>query len=445
MFIIAIAVFVLWLLNWLLKPELISSRQKIEAVAAEFEWPKMDITLIVVAALSIYMAIASRRFIPIGAIAACPVIAALLDQAIRMVAARISSPASVRLIVPAMPQGLQKTIIVLAIIATIGFGGFWGAKFYRVYLAPMADDDEHTSVFMRMTASYAKPFAAGAFMRDNHLAGNMFNYWTEGGFIAWMQIPDPNTGKTPLQLFMDGRAQAAYSTEKYDLWMSIMSGNLPTLEHLFRAGKRPSDKDIGNAIDEELRKYNVWCVLMPADQFDTPLMDGLEQHPDWRVVFLSNKEKMLVDIKTKAGEELFMGMLDGTIKYPNEFSRSISSAHTLLFVKDENARQQGFNCALRAFELRPSQVSLIELLTAARYPIFKPKVEAVLKTYVEKFDHDEDSYGQTPGYNNKLVAAIIAANYLERTSNDPRLIEQYSSRSERYKKMQSEAMENSRW
>ena len=222
-----------------------------------------------------------------------------------------------------MPQFLRQYIIAFAVIGVVGFGGFWGAKFYRVYLAPMADDDEHTSVFMRMTASYAKPFAAGAFMRDNQLSGNMFNYWTEGGFIAWMQIPDPNTGKTPLRLFMDGRAQAAYSTEKYDLWMSIMSGRPPALEQILQLGRQPTDKEASNAIGEELGKHNVWCVLMPADQFDTPLMEGLEQHPDWRVVFLTNREKMLVNIKTKVGEELFMGMLDGTTKYPNEFSQSL--------------------------------------------------------------------------------------------------------------------------
>lgn len=445
MFIISIVIFVLWLLNWLLKPELKTSRQKIEAVIAEFAWPKLDIAIIVVAALSIYMAIASRRFIPIAAIAACPVIAFLLDQAIRMIAARISNPARTRLTVPAMPKVLQQLIAILAVIGLLGFGGFWGAKFYRVYLAPMADDDEHTSVFMRMTASYAKPFAAGAFMRDNHLKGNMFNYWTEGGFIAWMQIPDPNTGKTPLQLFMDGRAQAAYSTEKYDLWMSIMSGNLAKLEPLLRAGKRPSDKDIGDAIDEELKKHNVWCVLMPADQFDTPLMDGLEQHPNWRVVFLTNKEKMLVDIETKAGEELFMGMLDGTTKYPNEFSQSLSAAHTLLFVKDENARARGFALAKRAFEVKPSQMALIELLGAARYPEFKPQILSLLKSYIDTIEQQGKMYDQKDGYNNKLVAAIIAANYLERTSNDPRLIESYRDKSQEYKGKQSEAMENSRW
>ena len=69
---------------------------------------------------------------------------------------------------------------------------------------------------MRMTASYAKPFEACEFMRLNKLSGIMFNYWTEGGFIAWGQEPDPETGRTPLQLFMDGRAQAAYDVKVFD-------------------------------------------------------------------------------------------------------------------------------------------------------------------------------------------------------------------------------------
>ena len=212
----------------------------------------------------------------------------------------------------------------------------------------MADDDQYTSVFMRMTASYAKPFAAGTFIRDNHLKGNMFNYWTEGGFIAWMEVPDPKTGKTPLQLFMDGRAQAAYSQRTYDLWMDIMAGRPPTLVPILEEGKQPTAKDISNALDAELLKHKVWCVLMPADQFNTPLMEYLEQHPDWGVVFSTNKERMLVNIKTKTGEELFVGMLEGTTKYPDGVSQATSAAHTLLLLKDENARQKGFELAKRA-------------------------------------------------------------------------------------------------
>ncbi|MDO8303273.1 MAG: hypothetical protein Q7T18_08530, partial [Sedimentisphaerales bacterium] len=72
MFIISIVVFVVWFINWLLRPEVKLSRQKVESAVAEFGWPKLDIAIIVVAALSIYMGIASRRFIPIAAVAACP-------------------------------------------------------------------------------------------------------------------------------------------------------------------------------------------------------------------------------------------------------------------------------------------------------------------------------------------------------------------------------------
>ena len=89
---------------------------------------------------------------------------------------------------------------------------WWGYWYKVIYLDPWPDSNYLTSVFMRMTASYAKPFKACQFIRDNNLKGTVFNYWTEGGFVAYGQIPDPNTGKTPLQLYMDGRAQAAYNT-----------------------------------------------------------------------------------------------------------------------------------------------------------------------------------------------------------------------------------------
>ena len=50
----------------------------------------------------------------------------------------------------------------------------------------------------------------------------------------------------------------------------------------------------------------------------------------------------------------------------------------------------------------------------------------MLKNYFNKFEQNKDQIcNKQDGYNNKLIAAMIAANYLEKTSNDPRLIEQY--------------------
>ena len=62
MFIIAIAAFAIWFFNWLFKPEMKPSRQKVETAGAEFEWPKMDIAMIIIAALSVYMAITVPTF-----------------------------------------------------------------------------------------------------------------------------------------------------------------------------------------------------------------------------------------------------------------------------------------------------------------------------------------------------------------------------------------------
>ena len=50
-----------------------------------------------------------------------------------------------------------------------------------------------------------------------------------------------------------------------------------------------------------------------------------------------------------------MAMLDGTARYPDDFSRSLSTAHTLVTAKDESARRKGFDLAIQAFELIPSQ------------------------------------------------------------------------------------------
>ncbi|MGD0078290.1 MAG: hypothetical protein ABSB91_06660, partial [Sedimentisphaerales bacterium] len=189
-----------------------------------FVLPKIDLTLIIAAVLTSYMAFRSRRFIPIAGYVTCPVIAMLVDQFIRTAGASWNYYRRGRLAVPDMPGGARKLLIAGAAATVIGLGSFWSYKFYNIYLSPWPFDPDLRSMFIRMTASHVKPFAACQFIDANKLSGNMFNYWTEGGFIAWGQEPDPSTGKTPLQLFMDGRAQAAYNYDAYMTWSEIMFG-----------------------------------------------------------------------------------------------------------------------------------------------------------------------------------------------------------------------------
>ena len=81
----------------------------------------------------------------------------------------------------------------------------------------------------------------------------------------------------------------------------------------------------------------------------------------------------------------------------------------------------------------------------ARHPDFKPRVDSLLKAYLTKFDQNRDQYEREDGFNNKLVAALIAANYLQQKSNDPRLVDTYRRNGEEYKKTQAEVMDSSRW
>jgi hypothetical protein len=192
-----------------------------------------------------------------------------------------------------------------------------------------------------MTASDAKPFNACRFIKMNKMQGKMFNYWTEGGCIAWGQEPDPNTGRTPLQLFMDGRAQAAYNRSAFDIWTTIMSGGRITAEKLTLARARGRDitaaeyREIAKWIHGQLKNRDVWVVLMPAAVFNDPrknsyyFVKALEHDPNWRLVFLNNKQKLFVDTTTPQGKELFEN-IGGKTVYPDDFSKNLTLAHKIL-------------------------------------------------------------------------------------------------------------------
>jgi hypothetical protein len=385
------------------------------------------------------MAVQSRRFIPIAAMAACPVIALVIDQFIKMIAAKVTSVGRNRLALPEMPAWIKMNIIIAAATLTIMLGVWWGYNYYTIYLAPWPDDDEYNSVFMRMSASYAKPFCAGAFIRENHLAGNMYNYWTEGGFIAWIQDPNAKTGKTPLQLFMDGRAQAAYEPAKYDLWMNIMAGGP------YANTASPDYVKVGNWLDEQLKKYKVWLVLMPSSQFDTPLMQGLERHPDWRTVFINNKQEILVDIKSPQGQDIMMKMIEGKAYYPDEFSKLYSSAHTLVSVNNDEAQRKGFEDAAAAFKIKPSQGPLIELFGAARNPQVRKEVFEIVQCYLGDFEKNKNEWARHDGFNDRVIAAIICANYLQKAGSDTDQQNRAAAMMDECRTLQREMMDASRW
>jgi len=421
MYIIAWTVLLAWRLTLLSTSRLIKIRlkhnQKVNSDV--YQLPKIDLALMAIAALTIYMAIRSRRFIPIAAIAACPVIAMFIDQIIRMISATRNFGRYNRFFVSPTSARHNLCLTYAGIASVLFFGTWWGLKFKRVYLDPWPTDLKLNSVFMRMTASHAKPFYACQFIKDNKLEGKMFNYWTEGGFIAWGQRPDPNMGRTPLQLFMDGRAQAAYEPEFFRLWNDIMSGG-PTV-HSSRLEKmklKNSDyTEVGEWVDEQLKKHDVWVVLMPAGQWNTPFTRGLERNPNWRLVFFNNKQKLFVDVRTSRGKELLEGMFNDKTMYPDDFSRNLVKAHNmLLFVEGKDAKKKGLDFAVKAFELNPSQAPMIEILMASRFAELIPHIDKFCQDYLDDFTKNQVRYARQDGYYNKISAAVMAFDYLQRAA-----------------------------
>jgi len=283
----------------------------------------------------------------------------------------------------------------------------------------------------------------------------MFNYWTEGGFIAWAQQPAPNTGSTSLQLFIAGRAQAAYEPKDYKPWSNIMAGGQITDQKVQRVRARGQAltaadyKEIGNWMSEQLRNHNVWLVLMPANQFDKPSVRSLEYDPDWGLIFLNNKQKMFVDMRTAQSRKLFDGITNGKTLYPNDFSRDLIIAHyQLLPGKDKATHKQGLDLAIKAFDLEPSQAPLQKIMFAARFPELRLRVYNFCKGYVDDFIENKDSYAKKHGYHHKIVAALVAAGYLQRIASNQKDAEAakfYAAKTQEYTNERRRMLKTKRW
>jgi len=477
---------VLFMLNmlsiifWLVLPYLkevlgkIKDMENQEQKTDTYQLPRIDLALITIAALTIYMAIRSRRFIPIAGIAACPVIAMFIDQIVRAVSASRNFHANKRLVVSPMPRKLQLIFIGVGALAVLFFGTWWGHKFKVVYLDPWPSDPKLSSVFMRMTASDAKPFYAMKFIRDNKLKGKMFNYWTEGGFIAWGQKPDPETGKTPLQLFMDGRAQAAYNRKAFDVWTNIMSGGLPGsrgYEIMQAAQMRaqttgmgldeilsPDDYvTLGQSFSNELEKRNVWVVLMPSAVYNDPdkpasyyVIKGLELNPDWPIVFLNNRQKLYVDIRTPQGKELFEGIFTGKTIYPDDYHLNLIRAHCWIrYRPGMEEKRKALDFGIKAFNLNPMPTTIFEILTmAANYSELSPTVDKFCSDYFDEFTEKENVWSRQDGYRHKVEAVQMACYHLKRLARarkDTKLMQFYADKEREYLLELASIHQSKRW
>lgn len=427
-----------WFLLRFLKPRpAVAGRRSAEPAETGFSQFPIDLPLLTIVFLTVYMAIQSRRFIAIAGPAAAPFTALLLQQTVAMFLRMLQrktpgAKLSGALVRETPAVAWSAAALILAVLTII-----WGMKFYRIYLGPWPLDSQRNSIFMRMTASNVKPYEVCDFINLNRLEGRMFNYWTEGGAVAFGENPDPEMGKIPVQLFMDGRAQAAYNHDKYELWQYIFAGGRLARELQEKDGDLSSSDyvKIGQWINSQLKQHNVWVILMPTNDRNTrSFLKYIAYMPNWKTVFYDSNQQLLVDTDTSRGKELVEEVLDGKAAYPDEFSRHLSTAKLIIESRSADRLSELRDHVIKAFEIRPDTASTLIMLNAASLTPIQGAICERLEKFLDDFTTRQDAIRKESGYIEKATAAAMAGDYLAKIRPEKR--SQYTQLS---KQLQSES------
>jgi hypothetical protein len=190
---------------------------------------------------------------------------------------------------------------------------------------------------------------------------------------------------------------------------------------------------------------------MPSNQFNKPFTVGLESNPNWRCIFLDNKQRLFVDITRPEGKRLFEGITTGETAYPDMFTRNLAIGHNLLlYGQDTATRKQGLDFTFRAFNLHPSPAPLLEILinAAGRHLELRPAVDEFCQSYANDFAQNRETYLKKDGCNLRLEAARISLIHLERVAlsqGDNRLAGSYAETRTQYAEERDRISNEKRW
>ncbi len=150
-------------------------------------------------ALTLAMAITSRRFIPIFAISLALMMAPLLAAFFQQVR------------FPVTRYAVALVALAFACLRLLP---------YPLQAAP---------AFHYLTAEYGYPEDTIDFLQANQLSGNVYAYFNWGGYLHWR-----SDGQ--FKVFIDGRADTLYDAEQYYHYVSVMAGKPGWIEQVEASG-----------------------------------------------------------------------------------------------------------------------------------------------------------------------------------------------------------------
>jgi hypothetical protein len=218
------------------------------------------------------------------------------------------------------------------------------------------------------------------------------------------------------------------------------------------AQRRPTKSEriqIGDWVGEQLKKYGVWVVLMPNNQFDKPLMEGLEFSQNWRTVYMDDKQRLLVDVTSPKGEALFQGIFNGKTVYPDDYSAKLTAGNNLLLFQDPAQKKKGLELLIEAMNTHFAPAPMIEMLMiGSQFDELQPRIDEVCEQYVKDFDQNAKTYGGQNGYNERLEAIRLAFIRLEdaaKSSRNTQAAAAYDRLIDTYEAQRERILATKRW
>ncbi len=319
---------IVWAASFLLKrspPELetsgspqVTPSTKHLAGQLQYNPPRIDLASVGIVLMVISMSILSRRFVVLASVIAAPYLAAVLQQALVMtwvngIQDRLSHAWKDRW-TPRFHAAVLITITTAALAMII----VTTLSIWNDYFRASLNDLENYSVFERKVSITAQPIEAIQFLASNNLHGIVLTEWVAGGYTAFHQTPDPKTGRPPCQVFIDGRAQAAYETDHYRRW-----GQLWAIAN--------SSQALIKTLNRSLSQLNVNLVMLKYRK-SPRFCEKLLASPNWLTVLIGN---YMVFARLDAPENQVLFDTPGhKVVYADQSTRQISQTFQNLFSPD---------------------------------------------------------------------------------------------------------------
>lgn len=369
-----------------------------------------DLGATAVFAMTAAMAVTSRRFLPMAYLVGAPLLAECATRALE------GRPRLRRIRQYCEPRQRQVTVLVVAGVLLVT--ATTATSFARTFLGPWPHSFSHLSPGDRVLDRSSRPWGPCRFLALNGVRGRLWTFYEDAGFWNWCQQREPTDGRTPLQVFIDPRAQRAFDVSVFLSYHNIADGG-PTAKTIDDAGRAPNPEEaraIEGWLARTMTAEGMWIVALPPEGRDTAFARYLPQLPAWRTVYLDEDHTLLVDTANPAGRDLAARADRDTLVFPNEASHLLTRAALALQADDAASWTRGLTLAEASYRAMPSARAVVYVGAAARRGEGRAEAVRFCRGILDDLNASRPTYSRSDGYGRRLAAAIEAADIVREYS-----------------------------